>query len=78
MASTVRANINHVAAMSGDARRRIAAALVDRLIEDEAPVAPYATPVTSQFIGPRIGCRVFSPFAHGLDLAAVCMKGTRP
>jgi hypothetical protein len=64
--------------MSGDARQRIAAALADRLIEDEAPVAPYATPVISQFIESRIGCRVFNPFAYGLDLAAVCMKGTRP
>jgi hypothetical protein len=34
--------------------------------------------VISQFIGSRIGCRVFNPFAYGLDFAAVCMKGMRP
>jgi hypothetical protein len=41
----------------------------------ELPVAAYGTPQTSQFIGPRIGCRVFSPFAYGLNLAAMCPTG---
>jgi hypothetical protein len=64
-----------IAAMSGDGRQAAAAALADRLATVELPVAAYGTPQTSQFIGPRIGCRVFSPFAYGLNLAAMCPTG---
>jgi hypothetical protein len=61
--------------MSGDRRQAVAASIADRLATVEVPVAAYAVPQTSQFIGPRIGCRVFSPFAYGLDLAAMCATG---
>jgi hypothetical protein len=39
-------------------------------------VAAYGTPQTSQFISLRIGCRVFSPFANGLNLAAACINAS--
>jgi hypothetical protein len=68
----VRARVNGVARMSGAGRQAAAASLADRLATVEVPVAAYGTPQTSQVIGPRIGCRVFSPFAYGLDLAAAC------
>jgi DNA-binding SARP family transcriptional activator/ABC-type oligopeptide transport system substrate-binding subunit len=71
----VRTQVEGVAGMSGDGRQAAAASIADRLATVEVPVAPYGIPQTSQFIGPRIGCRVFSPFAYGLDLAAMCMTG---
>jgi hypothetical protein len=71
----VGARVKNVARLSGDRRQAAAASLADRLATVEVPVAAYATPQTSQFIGPRIGCRVFSPFAYGLDLAAMCTAG---
>jgi hypothetical protein len=45
-----------------------------RLSANEVPVAAYATPHASQFVGPRIGCRMFTPFGYGLDLAALCIN----
>jgi hypothetical protein len=68
----VRARVKSVARMSGTRRQAAAASLADRLATVDVPVAAYGTPQTSQFIGPRIGCGVFSPFANGLDLAAMC------
>jgi hypothetical protein len=68
----VRASVEGAARLSGDRRQAAAASLADRLATVEVPVAAYATPQTSQFISPRIGCRVFSSFAYGLDLAAMC------
>jgi DNA-binding SARP family transcriptional activator/ABC-type transport system substrate-binding protein len=71
----VRAQVEGVASMSRDRRQAAAASIADRLAAAEVPVAAYGIPQTSQFIGPRIGCRVFLPFAHGLDLAAMCATG---
>jgi DNA-binding SARP family transcriptional activator/ABC-type oligopeptide transport system substrate-binding subunit len=70
----VRARVAGVSGMSGDGRQAAAASIADHLATEEVPVAAYGTPSTSQFIGPRVGCRVFSPFAYGLDLAALCAK----
>jgi hypothetical protein len=70
----VRRQAEGLAGRSGDGRQAAAASLSDRLATEEVPVAAYGTPQTSQFIGPRIGCRVFSPFAYGLDLAAACIN----
>jgi hypothetical protein len=28
-----------------------------------------------QVVGPRLGCRVFTPAAYGVDLAALCLNG---
>jgi ABC-type oligopeptide transport system substrate-binding subunit len=71
-----RAKIRRVARLSGRKRQTAAAALADHLTTNEVPVAAYATPHISQFIGPRIGCRSFTPFGYGLDLAVLCLKGS--
>jgi ABC-type oligopeptide transport system substrate-binding subunit len=71
----VQARVKGVAGTGRDGRQAAAALLADRLATVEVPVAAYGTPQTSQFIGPRIGCRVFSPFAYGLNLAALCTTG---
>lgn len=70
----IRAKIERVDHLGGEARQRSAAALADRLSANEVPVAAYATPHASQFVGPRIGCRMFTPFGYGLDLAAICIN----
>ena len=75
VSALVRARVEAVRRMSGDGRQAAAASLADRLTTEEVPVAAYGTPQTRQFIGPRIGCRVFSPLAYGLDLAAMCTAG---
>jgi hypothetical protein len=67
----VRARVEGVAGMRGDGRQGVASSLTDHLATEEVPVAAYGTPQTSQFIGPRIGCRVFSLFGYGHDLAAI-------
>jgi hypothetical protein len=43
--------------------------------DDESAVAAYGAAQSSQFIDPRIGCRVLTSAAHGLDLAALCLNG---
>jgi hypothetical protein len=72
----VQARVERVAGMSGDGRQAAAASLADRLATKAVSVAAYGTPQTSQFIAPRIGCVVFSPFAYGLDLAAICVNSS--
>jgi DNA-binding SARP family transcriptional activator/ABC-type oligopeptide transport system substrate-binding subunit len=67
--------VKTISAMSGDDRQAAAAALADRLATVEVWVTAYGIPQTAQFIGPRIGCRTFSPFAYGLNLAAMCPTG---
>jgi DNA-binding SARP family transcriptional activator/ABC-type oligopeptide transport system substrate-binding subunit/outer membrane protein assembly factor BamB len=72
----VRARVEGIAGMSGNRRQAAAASVADRLATEEVPVAAYGTPQTSQFISPRIGCRVLSPFANGLHLAAACINAS--
>jgi ABC-type oligopeptide transport system substrate-binding subunit len=72
--AAVRARVRRVARLSGDRRQRAAAALADRLATGDVPVAAYGAPQISQFIGPGIGCRVFTPVGYGLDLAALCVN----
>jgi ABC-type oligopeptide transport system substrate-binding subunit len=74
----VRARVEGLADMSGNRRQAAAGSVADRLATEEVPVAAYGTPQTSQFISPRIGCRVLSPFANGLDLAAACINASSP
>jgi len=72
----VKTKIDGVATLSGDARQSAAGRVADELATHEVPVAAYSVPQTSQFIGPRIGCRLFTSFGYGLDLAALCMNGS--
>ena len=32
--------------------------------------------VNGQFFSPRLGCRIFPPFAYGVDLAALCVNSS--
>jgi DNA-binding SARP family transcriptional activator/ABC-type oligopeptide transport system substrate-binding subunit len=71
----VQKKIEDVANLSGDARQAAAGRVADQLATDEVLVAAYGVPPTSQFVAPRVGCRLFTAFGFGLDLAALCLKG---
>jgi DNA-binding SARP family transcriptional activator/ABC-type transport system substrate-binding protein len=68
--------IEGLANLSGGARQAAAGRVADELATDEVLAAAYGVPSTSQFVAPRIGCRLFTPFGYGLDLAALCLKPT--
>ncbi|HEY3192381.1 MAG TPA: BTAD domain-containing putative transcriptional regulator [Solirubrobacterales bacterium] len=70
----VRTKVERVANLSGPERQHAAATLADRLTTTDVHVVAYGAGQTSQFIGPRIGCRVLTPAASGLDLAALCLN----
>jgi DNA-binding SARP family transcriptional activator/ABC-type transport system substrate-binding protein/outer membrane protein assembly factor BamB len=72
----VRKKIGGLANLGGNARQAAGGRIADELTTDEVAVAAYGTPQTSQFVGPKIGCRVFTSFGYGLDLAALCLKGS--
>jgi hypothetical protein len=73
----ISAKIQHVAGLSGSARQNEASALADGLAGDDVAVAAYGTQQTSQVTGPQVGCRLFTTFGYGLDLAALCLTGHR-
>jgi hypothetical protein len=71
----VRKTIEDVAKLSGDPRQAAAVRVADELATDEVFVAAYGVLSTSQFVAPRVGCRLFTAFGYGLDLAALCLEG---
>lgn len=74
--ASVERRIGDAAILSGDARRAAASDVAEPLVSDEIAVAAYGTPQTSQFVGPGIGCRVFTSFGYGLDLASLCLNAS--
>jgi DNA-binding SARP family transcriptional activator/ABC-type oligopeptide transport system substrate-binding subunit len=66
--------IEGLANLSGDARQAAAGRVADEIAAHEVLVAAYGVPSTNQFVAPRVGCRLFTPFGYGLDLAALCLK----
>jgi DNA-binding SARP family transcriptional activator/ABC-type transport system substrate-binding protein len=73
----VQKQIEDLAHLAGDARQAAAGRIADELATNEVPVAAYGVLQTSQFVGPNVGCRLFTSFGYGLDLAAACLKGPR-
>lgn len=73
---SVQSKIEGLANVTGDARQTAAGRIADELATDEVAVAAYSVPQTSQFIGPSIGCRLFTSVGYGLDLAALCPNGS--
>jgi len=68
----VQKKIEGLAHLSGDARQTAAGRVADELATNQVPFAAYGAPQTTQFVAPRVGCRVFTSFGYGLDLAALC------
>jgi ABC-type oligopeptide transport system substrate-binding subunit len=73
----VQKQIEDLAHLAGDARQAAAGRIADALATNEVPVAAYGVPQTIQFVGPNVGCRLFTSFGYGLDLAAACLNGLR-
>ncbi len=65
-------DVEELSQLTGEDRQSAAVSLADELATESVPVAAYAIPQTSQFLGPSIGCRVFTSFSYGVDLAALC------
>jgi len=74
----VQKRIAGLAYLSGDARQAAAGRIADDLATDEVPAAAYGVPQTSQFVSPKVDCRLFTSFGYGMDLAALCLKGSAP
>jgi ABC-type transport system substrate-binding protein len=45
-------------------------------VADLVPATAFGTPVAGSLLSPRLGCQVFPPFGFGVDLAAMCPKGS--
>jgi hypothetical protein len=72
----VAGQVERLSRLDGVELRSATVALADRLATKEVPVAAAATPVVPVLLGPRLGCRVFPPWAFGIDLAALCLEPT--
>jgi hypothetical protein len=72
----IQKKIEGLAYLGGDARQATAGRIADELATDEVPVAAYGVRQTSQFVAPRVECRLLTSFGYGLDLAALCLKGS--
>jgi hypothetical protein len=42
----------------------------------DLPVIPYGNRVQGELFAPSAGCRVFPPTSGGVDLAALCRRGS--
>ena len=62
-------------ALAGDLPAGWMAAGPRAAVRAASALAAYGIPGSAQLVGPRIGCRRFSSFGYGLDLAAICLEG---
>jgi DNA-binding SARP family transcriptional activator/ABC-type transport system substrate-binding protein len=69
----VRTDVRRVGGSTSAHRQAVAAHLAQSLTTEDVLLAAYGTGQTSQFLSPRLGCRVFPPFGYGVDLAALCL-----
>jgi DNA-binding SARP family transcriptional activator/ABC-type transport system substrate-binding protein len=69
--------VERVDRLSGSARQPAAAVLANRLAARDVPLIPYGNKVNAEFLAPTLGCRVFPPASSGVDLAALCLNGSR-
>jgi DNA-binding SARP family transcriptional activator/ABC-type transport system substrate-binding protein/streptogramin lyase len=70
-----RARLAHIATLSSPRREQQAAALVAK-IERQSLFAVYANGAVAQIVSRRLGCVVHQPEYGGVDLAALCLKGS--
>jgi DNA-binding SARP family transcriptional activator/ABC-type transport system substrate-binding protein len=72
----VRSAVKGVTRLTGNERWSAAGRLADRLAAHDVPLIAYGNRVEGEFFAPTVGCRVFPPASYGVDLAALCRKGT--
>jgi hypothetical protein len=65
-----------VTRLTGNERWSAAGRLADRLAAHDVPLIAYGNRVEGEFFASTVGCRVFPPASYGVDLAALCRKGT--
>lgn len=72
----VRSKVKRVTRLTGNKRWAAAGRLADRLAAHDVPLIAYGNRVEDEFFAPTVGCRVFPPESYGVDLAALCRKGS--
>jgi DNA-binding SARP family transcriptional activator len=72
----VRSEVKGVTRLTGNKRWAAVGRLADRLAAYDVPLIAYGNRVEDEFFAPTVGCRVFPPASYGVDLAALCRKGT--
>jgi ABC-type transport system substrate-binding protein len=77
LTQNVRSEVKRVSRLTGKERWSAAGRLADRLAAYDVPLIAYGNRVEDEFFAPTVGCRVFPPESYGVDLAALCRKGSR-
>jgi DNA-binding SARP family transcriptional activator/ABC-type transport system substrate-binding protein/outer membrane protein assembly factor BamB len=72
----VRSEVKRVTRLTGKERWSAAGRLADRLAAYDVPLIAYGNRVEDELFAPTVGCRVFPPESYGVDLAALCRKGS--
>jgi hypothetical protein len=72
----VRQAVETVSRLSGSERQSAAGALADRLLKRDVPLVAIGNRVQGELFAPTVGCRVFPATGAGVDLAALCRKGS--
>ena len=72
----VMSEVNKVTRLTGKKRWAAAGRLANRLAAQDVPLIAYGNRVSDEFFAPTVGCRVFPPASEGVDLAALCRKGS--
>ncbi len=72
----VMSEVNRVTRLTGKKRWAAAGRLANRLAAQDVPLIAYGNRVSDEFFAPTVGCRVFPPASEGVDLAALCRKGS--
>jgi hypothetical protein len=68
-----RARVARARALSGRARIDAYRRLDDELMQ-MAPVAVYGSALYTEFVSPKVGCRIFQGYFGFLDLGALCVR----
>ena len=76
LTQNVRSEVKRVTRVTGNERWSAAGRLADRLAARDVPLIAYGNRVSDEFFAPTVGCRVFPPESYGVDLAALCRKGS--
>jgi ABC-type transport system substrate-binding protein len=72
----VRNEVKTVTRLTGNKRWSAVRRLADRLAAYDVPLIAYGNRVEDELFAPTVGCRVFPPASYGVDLAALCRKGS--
>jgi len=69
--------LRHARRLLGPQRYRAYGRLALELAKNEAPLIAFGTERSADFLSARVGCQVYQPASFGVDLAALCLRGSR-